>query len=147
MNPNPGWSHVAICPRLPLTLTPTLTTGLTLTLTPVPDPARHPDPDLDPNPNHRPEEIRRYTFAIWDNDNFGWITQDNLLEMLTMLHPHNQGPVTVRGYRSGAEECLYPLREANARHCRLCGRNSSIHGEGSDRRFSPQPRGWLSKAP
>jgi Ca2+-binding EF-hand superfamily protein len=38
-------------------------------------------------------------FSYYDRDNYGWITQDDLLDMLTTLHPTNQGVVTVRGSR------------------------------------------------
>lgn len=44
----------------------------------------------------RRPEIRKLAFSIYDPENYGKITQNQLLELLTMLHPKNQGPVTVR---------------------------------------------------
>lgn len=41
------------------------------------------------------EEVRHYAFSIYDPDGYGFITQDQFLDLLTVLHPKNQGPVTV----------------------------------------------------
>ena len=40
-------------------------------------------------------ELRRYAMSVYDKEGKGSISEDELLELLTMLHPHNQGPVTV----------------------------------------------------
>jgi Ca2+-binding EF-hand superfamily protein len=44
----------------------------------------------------RKDDLCKLVFSVYDPDNYGVITQTQLLDMLTMLHPANQGPVTVR---------------------------------------------------